>query len=169
MQNQKGFTLIELMIVIAIIAILAAIALPAYNNFVAKSQVTEAVSLAGGFKTQVGLFVTEEGSCPSNTIGSEGIDSKAGQFVSQVDLAGTAPACTITVSMAQNANAKVRTGVILMTADTVNGGTPTATGENPTGLSVEGTGVTKWTCTATNIPTSMLPKSCKANTGGMGG
>lgn len=160
MNNQKGFTLIELMIVIAIIAILAAIALPAYNNYVAKSQVTEAVSLAGGFKTKVGLFVTEEGSCPSNSIGSEGIDSKAGQFVKTVDLAGTAPTCTITVSMAENANAKVRTGVITMTAatiaDTIN------TGENPTGLDSEDTATTKWSCVATNIPASMLPKSCKA-------
>ncbi len=163
MNNQKGFTLIELMIVIAIIAILAAIALPAYNNYVAKSQVTEAVSLAGGFKTKVGLFVTEEGSCPNNTIGSEGIDSKAGQFVKTVNLAGTAPACSITVEMAQNANAKVRTGVITMVAATITD--TTNTGETPTGLSSEDVATTNWTCTASNIPASMLPKTCKAVTG----
>src|SRR5699024_3334021 len=125
-----------------------------------KSQVTEAVSLAGGFKTKVGLFVTEEGSCPSNTIGTEGIDTKAGQFVKTVALAGAAPACTITVEMAENANAKVRTGVITMTAATI--ADTTNTGENPTGLDSEDIATTKWSCVATGIPASMLPKSCKA-------
>lgn len=50
MNAQKGFTLIELMIVVAIIGILAAIAIPAYSNYITRSQVTEAVNLAGGLK-----------------------------------------------------------------------------------------------------------------------
>jgi type IV pilus assembly protein PilA len=50
---QKGFTLIELMIVIAIIGILAAIAIPAYQNYTIRSQVTEGLSLAGGWKTAI--------------------------------------------------------------------------------------------------------------------
>src|SRR5690606_18523793 len=53
MKKQSGFTLIELMIVVAIIAILAAIALPAYQDYVARSQVSEANSLASGAKTAV--------------------------------------------------------------------------------------------------------------------
>ena len=53
MNAQKGFTLIELMIVIAIIGILAAIAIPAYQNYTAKAQATEAVTLLGGLKTAV--------------------------------------------------------------------------------------------------------------------
>ncbi|WP_180060143.1 pilin [Acinetobacter sp. YH12135] len=53
MNAQKGFTLIELMIVVAIIGILAAIAIPAYQNYIARSQATEAINLLGGLKTRV--------------------------------------------------------------------------------------------------------------------
>ena len=62
---QKGFTLIELMIVIAIIGILAAIAIPAYQNYVIRSQVTEGLSLADSWKTAVGEFFAQYGSFPS--------------------------------------------------------------------------------------------------------
>src|SRR5277367_3504163 len=63
---QKGFTLIELMIVIAIIGILAAIAIPAYQNYVIRSQVTEGLSLADSWKTAVGEFFASYGSFPSS-------------------------------------------------------------------------------------------------------
>ena len=61
MNMQKGFTLIELMIVVAIIAILAAIAIPAYQDYVVRSQVTEGLSLADGAKTAVAEFYTNKG------------------------------------------------------------------------------------------------------------
>jgi type IV pilus assembly protein PilA len=62
---QKGFTLIELMIVIAIIGILAAIAIPAYQNYLIRSQVTEGLSLADGYKTAVSEFYAQYGAFPS--------------------------------------------------------------------------------------------------------
>jgi type IV pilus assembly protein PilA len=64
---QKGFTLIELMIVIAIIGILAAIAIPAYQNYLIRSQVTEGLSLADGWKTAVSEFYAEYGTFPSGS------------------------------------------------------------------------------------------------------
>ena len=67
MKNQKGFTLIELMIVVAIIAILAAIAISQYQDYVIRSQVSEGSSLADGVKTAVGEFVNNYGRFPNGS------------------------------------------------------------------------------------------------------
>lgn len=64
--NQQGFTLIELMIVVAIIGILAAIALPAYQDYTARSQMSEAMTLASGARTAVTEYWTSEGTMPGN-------------------------------------------------------------------------------------------------------
>jgi type IV pilus assembly protein PilA len=61
---QKGFTLIELMIVIAIIGILAAIAIPAYQNYTIRAQVTEGLSLAAGWKTAISEYYAQNGAFP---------------------------------------------------------------------------------------------------------
>src|SRR5436853_1902003 len=65
MKLQKGFTLIELMIVVAIIGILAAIAIPAYNDFTIRSKVTELVNMAGVCKTSVAEFFQSRGTLPA--------------------------------------------------------------------------------------------------------
>jgi len=64
---QKGFTLIELMIVVAIIGILAALAIPAYTDYTIKAKVSEAASLTGAMKTAVEVHFSEEGSLPDFT------------------------------------------------------------------------------------------------------
>ncbi len=83
---QKGFTLIELMIVVAIIGILAAVALPAYQDYTARSQVSEALSLSSGAKGAVTEYWTNKGTFPASN-GSAGIAAAAsitGKYVRSV-------------------------------------------------------------------------------------
>lgn len=66
-QSQKGFTLIELMIVVAIIGILAAVAIPAYQDYTKKARFSEVVSLASGYKTAVEVCINDEGVAAAGT------------------------------------------------------------------------------------------------------
>ena len=87
---QKGFTLIELMIVVAIIAILAAIALPAYQNYIKRSKVTEGVVAADACKSSVSEYVASQNSLPAD-IAAAGCDNyKTSQYVSSLTYAGGA-------------------------------------------------------------------------------
>src|SRR5687768_5487311 len=87
---QKGFTLIELMIVVAIIGILAAIAIPAYQDYIARSQASEAVQLAGGAKTATAEFYADKGRwpmAPTSVLGNN-----RGKYTSLVTFANVAVA-----------------------------------------------------------------------------
>jgi type IV pilus assembly protein PilA len=101
---QKGFTLIELMIVVAIIGILAAIAIPAYQDYTIRSQVTEGLNLAGAVKAEVAEFYAQNGAWPLNlgpgvnTLGHTATEIPSGKYVSA--LAVTNGLITITYSNA---------------------------------------------------------------------
>ncbi|HFB1244953.1 TPA: pilin, partial [Neisseria gonorrhoeae] len=86
---QKGFTLIELMIVIAIVGILAAVALPAYQDYTARAQVSEAILLAEGQKSAVTEYYLNHGKWPENN-GNAGVASPSdikGKYVESVTVA----------------------------------------------------------------------------------
>jgi type IV pilus assembly protein PilA len=140
---QQGFTLIELMIVVAIVGILAAIALPAYQDYVIRSKVSEALAAAGACKTSVAEYAANKGSLPGN-ITASGCSNNSSQYVSGLD---------------------VNTGVITVTLATLTElGSASAkklklTPSTPT--SSTGNAITKWTCASVDIPTKYLPGSCR--------
>lgn len=81
MKKQQGFTLIELMIVIAIIAILAAIALPAYSDYTKKAKVSEVITAASSGRTTISEYVaSNSGTCPAGNI----LEATTSTFVSGV-------------------------------------------------------------------------------------
>ncbi len=118
---QQGFTLIELMIVVAIIGILAAIAIPAYQDYTARAQLTEAMSLASGVRTSVSEYYQNSGTFPPNNL-SAGVAPDAqitGKYVDNVNVAGGR--ITATMKAAGQVNARIAGSTLILSAFTRGG------------------------------------------------
>jgi type IV pilus assembly protein PilA len=116
---QQGFTLIELMIVVAIIGILAAIAIPAYQDYTIRSQVSEGLNLAAGAKTAVAEFVQNNGTFPANNA-SAGLPVNTtitGNYVTQVTVANG----VITITYGNDAHSELAGDTLVLTPDTTAG------------------------------------------------
>jgi type IV pilus assembly protein PilA len=145
---QQGFTLIELMIVVAIIGILAAIAIPAYNDFTIRSKVTEIINMAGVCKTSVAEYFQSVGKMPTS--------AKEAGCSDQGSLQADPPTVDATgkITVAAKAGQSLATQLAANASGNTLNYTPVI---GPTG------GIVAWDCfTATNILPKYLPAVCRA-------
>ena len=143
---QQGFTLIELMIVVAIIGILAAVAIPAYQDYTIRAKVTEVLGVASSAKTSVAEYYISQGSMPADeaSAGLETVGTDyATDYVQQLDYVQTSASVgTITALInALGGDAAAGDSVIFV-------GTGSATG-------------VQWTCNTGDLEAKYLPANCR--------
>ena len=143
MKKQQGFTLIELMIVVAIIGILAAIAIPAYQDYTIRAQVSEGMSLASGSKTAVAEYYQDHGTFPgdNSTAGVSEPTQIRGKYTTSVTVGGSG---VISVTYGNDANADL----------VADGGKLVLT-------PVTHVGSVEWGCDQSDLPAKWLPSACR--------
>ena len=143
MKKQQGFTLIELMIVVAIIGILAAIAIPAYQDYTIRAQVSEGLNLVGGAKAAVTEYFQDRGTMPADnsTAGLAAAAQIQGKYVSLVTVGANG---VVTVTYGNSAHTVIATKAITMTPDTSLSGS------------------VQWDCAGSGIENKHLPAACRS-------
>ncbi|HFC7315803.1 TPA: pilin [Neisseria meningitidis] len=160
---QKGFTLIELMIVIAIVGILAAVALPAYQDYTARAQVSEAILLAEGQKSAVTEYYLNHGEWPGNN-SDAGVASSTdikGKYVQSVEVKNGVVTATMASS---NVNNEIKGKKLSLWAKRQNGSVKWFCGQPVTRANANGANndeVTAATDTNGKIDTKHLPSTCR--------
>ncbi len=142
MKKQQGFTLIELMIVVAIIGILAAIAIPAYQDYTIRAQVSEGLNLGGGSKTAITEYYQDTGVFPTTNImaGLETNTNIKGKYVTQVTVGANG---VVTVTYGGSANANITGATLTLTP-------------------FDNLGSVSWTCAnGAGLANKWLPASCR--------
>jgi type IV pilus assembly protein PilA len=148
-QMQKGFTLIELMIVVAIIGILAAVAIPAYQDYIARAQVSEAFSMTSGMKTTLAEYGQINGAYPDESTAPKASELKVEGQYATAEVTVKTGVITVTFGSAGDVNANIAAGILTFTPPVLN--------VSPAPTSFE------FTCAVTSgIDAKYLPKNCAA-------
>lgn len=140
MKKEQGFTLIELMIVVAIIGILAAVALPAYQNYTNRAKVTEALSVAAAAKLAVAETFTSNGALPTTNT-EAGLPTSTDMNGTDVLSVAVGGSGVITVTMRNSTNAVLSDKTVTLTPTT-------------------SAGSITWACSS-NIDNAALPSNCR--------
>ena len=145
-RNQQGFTLIELMIVVAIIGILAAVAIPAYQDYTIRAKITEGIVAGSAIKTSVSEYFTSQGAMPVD-------HTEAGMQAAGTDYS-TPVIQSITYNDTSSFVGVVTIAINKIGGDTAAGQTFTLTGTgDPQGV--------EWECAAGTVAAKYLPANCR--------